>query len=204
MRNLGFFLSLCLLSAVSALAAETNRPAAAAPDEASQIAAAEEQPVEIAAPELDAAPEFEVGATPRPECSDPRMTQKIVEKIEAYQSEHPAAMLIDRRRDILLRRNLSRFGEVKVEGFTAKQDFNVANAIIMTKINRGLNDADLRLCRRSRTGQSRRCLRFGLSGRRGECCRHHQLPARRYGRRHLVLYLRLADFSKKQNIMLIL
>ena len=75
------------------------------------------------------------------------MTQKIVEKIEAYQSEHPAAMLIDRRRDILLRRNLSRFGEVKVEGFTAKQDFNVANAIIMTKINRGLNDADLRLCR---------------------------------------------------------
>ena len=132
MRNLGFFLSLCLLSAVSALAAETNRPAAAAPDEASQIAAA---------------PEFEVGATSRPKCSDPRLTQKIVEKIEAYQSEHPAAMLIDRRRDILLRRNLSRFGEVKVEGFTAKQDFNVANAIIMTKINRGLNDADLRLCR---------------------------------------------------------
>ena len=28
-------------------------------------------------------PEFEVGATPRPECSDPRLTQKIVEKIEA-------------------------------------------------------------------------------------------------------------------------
>lgn len=50
MRNLGFFLSLCLLSAVPALAAETNRPAAAAPDEASQIAAAEEQPVEIARP----------------------------------------------------------------------------------------------------------------------------------------------------------
>ena len=73
--------------------------------------------------------------------------EKLSKKIEAYQSEHPAAMLIDRRRDILLRRNLSRFGEVKVEGFTAKQDFNVANAIIMTKINRGLNDADLRLCR---------------------------------------------------------
>lgn len=147
MRNLGFFLSLCLLSAVPALAAETNRPAAAAPDEASQIAAAEEQPVEIAVPEFNVSPELEVGATPRPECSDPRLTQKIVEKIEAYQSEHPATMLIDRRCDILLRRNLSRFGEVKVEGFTAKQDFNVANAIIMTKINRGLNDADLRLCR---------------------------------------------------------
>ena len=140
MRNLGFFLSLCLLSAVPALAA--------APDEASQIAAAEEQPVEIAAPEFNVSPELEVGATPRPECSDPRLTQKIVEKIEAYQSEHPATMLIDRRRDILLRRNLSRFGEVKVEGFTSpKRDFNVANAIIMTKINRGLNDADLRLCR---------------------------------------------------------
>ena len=132
MRNLGFFLSLCLLSAVPALAAETNRPAAAAPDEASQIAAAEEQLVEIAVPEFNVSPELEVGATPRPECSDPRLTQKIVEKIEAYQSEHPATMLIDRRRDILLRRNLSRFGEVKVEGFTAKQDFNVA---------------DLRLCR---------------------------------------------------------
>ena len=109
MRNLGFFLSLCLLSAVPALAAETNRPAAAAPDEASQIAAAEEQPVEIAVPEFNVSPELEVGATPRPECSDPRLTQKIVEKIEAYQSEHPATMLIDRRRDILLRRNLCVF-----------------------------------------------------------------------------------------------
>lgn len=129
------------------MAAETNRPAVAAPDEASQIAVAKEQPVEIAVPEFNATSELDVGATPRPECSDPRLIRKIVEKIEAYQSEHPAAMLIDRRRDILLRRNLSRFGEVKVEGFTAKQDFNVANAIIMTKINRGLNDADLRLCR---------------------------------------------------------
>lgn len=132
MRNLGFFLSLCLLSAVPALAAETNRPAAAAPDEASQIAAAEEQPVEIAVPEFNVSPELEVGATPRPECSDPRLTQKIVEKIEAYQSEHPATMLIDRRRDILLRRNLSRFGEVKVEAYR-QTGFNVANALYAPK-----------------------------------------------------------------------
>lgn len=58
-----------------------NEPAGgAAPDEASQIAAAEEQPVEIAVPEFNVSPELEVGATPRPECSDPRLTQKIVEK----------------------------------------------------------------------------------------------------------------------------
>lgn len=43
-----------------ALAAETNR-AGAASDEASQIAAAEEQPVEIAAPEFNVLPELEVG-----------------------------------------------------------------------------------------------------------------------------------------------
>ena len=92
-------------------------------------------------------PPLDVEASPRPECSDSLLVQKIVEKIEAYQTEHPSTMLIDRRRDILLRRNLSRFDEVKVEGFTAKQDFNVANAVIMTKINRGLNDADLRLCK---------------------------------------------------------
>ena len=147
MRNLGFLLSLCLLLAKPAWADDANRPEAAASDKVSQIAATEEQPVVISAPELNDEPKLKVATTPRPECSDPRLAQKIIEKIAAYQAEHPAVMLIDRRQDILLRRNLSRFGEVEVAGFTAKQDFNVANAIIMTKINRGLEDADLRLCR---------------------------------------------------------
>ena len=154
MRNLGFFLSLCLLLAAPAAAAETEETASPASAETSQTAATadtelpadeDELPIEILPPEE--MPPLDVEASPRPECSDLLLVQKIVEKIEAYQTEHPSTMLIDRRRDILLRRNLSRFDEVKVEGFTAKQDFNVANAVIMTKINRGLNDADLRLCK---------------------------------------------------------
>lgn len=151
MRNLRFFLSLCLLMAVPAMAEETSSSKVSASDENSQIVAAviDEQQVEIVASETEVItiPEFVGGVSPRPECSDSLLVQKIVENIGAYQAENPATMLIDRRRDILLRRNLSRFEEVEIKGFSAKQNFNVANAIIMTKINRGLDDEDLRLCR---------------------------------------------------------
>ena len=138
MSNLKFFLSLSLTLMLSA----NVKAEVAEAQEETQVAVVEEGAVEMTGPE-----NMEVKASPRPECSDKRLAEKVVETLTAYQKEHPSTMQIDRRRDILLRRNLTSFEEVAVEGFTSKQNFNVANAIIMTKINKGLEDADLRLCK---------------------------------------------------------
>lgn len=137
MNNLSFFLSLSLF-----LVASTNVKADDAElktQEDAQVAVAEEL-----APETNV---LDVKAAPRPECSDKKLAEKVIETLVDYQKEHPSTMQIERRRDILLRRNLTSFEEVAVEGFSSKQNFNVANAIIMTKINKGLEDSDLRLCK---------------------------------------------------------
>lgn len=137
MSNLKFFLSLSLVLALSTnVKANEQEPKT---QEEAQVAVVEEL-----APETNV---LEVKAAPRPECSDKKLAEKVVETLTGYQKEHPSMMQIERRRDILLRRNLTSFEEVAVEGFTSKQDFKVANAIIMTKINKGLEDSDLRLCK---------------------------------------------------------
>lgn len=152
MRRLGFFLSFCLLLSFSTFAeevkpAESKNPAAAADDV--------EETIEIVIP---AAEEVEVffPSAPRPDCKDPALSEGIIHKIKAYQEEHPSSMLIEKRRDILLLKNLAAFKEVSVNGFTAKQDFNVANAIIMAKINKGLHESDLLLCKSQGKGRAQK------------------------------------------------
>lgn len=140
MSNLKFFLSLSLVLALSTnVKANEQEPQT---QEETSVAVVEE-----ILPEQNKPASLDIKASPRPECSDKRLSEKVIEALVAYQKEHPSTMQIDRRRDILLRRNLTNFEEVAVEGFTSKQDFNVANAIIMTKINKGLEDKDLRLCK---------------------------------------------------------
>lgn len=139
MSNLKFFLSLSLVLALTTnVKANEQEPQT---QEETSVAVVEE----VAAP--IEAESIRVKTAPRPECSDEKLAKKVVETLVSYQKEHPSTTQIDRRRDILLRRNLTSFEEVAVEGFTSKQDFNVANAIIMNKINKGLEDSDLRLCK---------------------------------------------------------
>lgn len=140
MSNLKFFLSLSLVLALSTnVKANEQEPKT---QEETSVAVVEEVAVAPIGTES-----IRVKTTPRPECSDEKLAKKVVETLISYQKEHPSTTQIDRRRDILLRRNLTSFEEVAVEGFTSKQDFNVANAIIMNKINKGLEDSDLRLCK---------------------------------------------------------
>lgn len=139
MSNLKFFLSLSLVLALAGNVRANEREPQT--QEETSVAVVEE----VAAP--IEAESIRVKTAPRPECSDEKLAKKVVETLVSYQKEHPSTTQIDRRRDILLRRNLASFEEVAVEGFTSKQDFNVANAIIMNKINKGLEDSDLRLCK---------------------------------------------------------
>ena len=139
MSNLKFFLSLSLVLALAGNVRANEREPQT--QEETSVAVVEELAAPIEAESI------RVKTAPRPECSDEKLAKKVVETLVSYQKEHPSTTQIDRRRDILLRRNLASFEEVAVEGFTSKQDFNVANAIIMNKINKGLEDKDLRLCK---------------------------------------------------------
>lgn len=100
---------------------------------------------------LSAFPENE---SAKPECADPKLVDAVMNKVREYQREHPSEMMINRRRDALLLKNLPDFTEVSPAGFTSKQDFNVANQLIMTKINKGIDEADIRLCRSRGRGRA--------------------------------------------------
>ncbi len=97
---------------------------------------------------------FPENESAKPECADPKLVDAVMNKVREYQREHPSEMMINRRRDALLLKNLPDFTEVSPAGFTSKQDFNVANQLIMTKINKGIDEADIRLCRSRGRGRA--------------------------------------------------
>lgn len=170
MRNLGFLFLLSLLISSPALAEEkVEAPSAAVavenvdetnntqeeetPNISAEQEAEEESPIVV--PTDEAVEEvFEEQKEVMPACDDSSLRQNILHKINAYQQENPSTMLIDRRKDALLQKNLNAFVEVPVQGFDSKQDFNVANRLIMTKINRGISEDRLRLCKSSGHGRA--------------------------------------------------
>ncbi len=89
-----------------------------------------------------------------PECDNEQMIEKVIAKVDAYNQEHPATSIMNKRNQALLLKNLRHFAEVDSVGFTSEQNYNVANQILMTKINRGLDDKDLRLCKNTGKGKA--------------------------------------------------
>lgn len=89
-----------------------------------------------------------------PSCNSEKLIVGILEKIRNYQQKNPSAMQIDKRKDALLLKNLTSFSDIPVENFTSKNDFNVANRIIMTKINKGIPEEEIRLCKSNGHGKA--------------------------------------------------
>ena len=82
-----------------------------------------------------------------PSCDDSALMAAVENKISAYYEEHPASNLVTRRRRILLRKNLHSFEEVDIAGFLPQESYAVADRMTARKINDGLTDQELRLCR---------------------------------------------------------
>lgn len=89
-----------------------------------------------------------------PGCDNEQMIEKVIAKVDAYNQEHPATSIMKKRNQALMLKNLRHFAEIDAADFTSKQNYNVANQILMTKINRRLDDKDLRLCKNTGKGKA--------------------------------------------------
>lgn len=65
----------------------------------------------------------------------------------AFQAAEGAGNLYDRRAQKLAVKNTAEFEELSVADFVPRDNYRVANRIISYKINRGLSNEDMRLCR---------------------------------------------------------
>jgi len=82
-----------------------------------------------------------------PLCDDENWHTRVKDVINEYNKQHPEFSLIAKRRRNLQIRLLGSYTEELVKGFTAKKNRLVADKLIMTKINMGLTDNQIRLCK---------------------------------------------------------
>lgn len=88
-----------------------------------------------------------------PECTDKALIEKTQEVLISYNDSHPIGSLYEKRKRALQMRLMKSFEEVSSEGFTSKQNRLVADKLLMTKINKGLEDSQIRLCRSQKTDE---------------------------------------------------
>ena len=166
MRNLlflAFFLSICGYG-INTVAQESElKEQVAQIQEKEEKAVAEDGLSEGEPPleelDLTQAPktEFYEENTPTlklPDCNDEVLIKSVAAKVAKFYAQHPADNILEKRRQALLLKNLRSFENVPTPGFTAKQNYNVANHLLMTKINQGLEDSEIRLCKNAGYGNA--------------------------------------------------
>lgn len=89
----------------------------------------------------------ETSAVALPDCDDSRLTNNVLRRIAQYYASHPNNTIIEKRRQILLQKNLSDFKNIDIDTFSAKENIKIADKLISYKINKGLNSSDIRLCK---------------------------------------------------------
>lgn len=89
----------------------------------------------------------ETAAVALPDCGDSRLTNNVLQRIAQYYASHPNNTIIEKRRQILLQKNLRNFKDIDIDTFSAKENIKIADKLISYKINKGLNSSDIRLCK---------------------------------------------------------
>ena len=82
-----------------------------------------------------------------PDCNDETLKEQVKIVISEYDARQKDTSLIAKRRQILQLRSLSEYSEENVSDFNSKKNRVVADTLIMTKINKGLVDNQVRLCK---------------------------------------------------------
>lgn len=88
-----------------------------------------------------------------PSCQNQVLRDKVLNRIKAYQKENPPSNIVEKRRQLLLLKNLNSFVQVDSRNFTSKDEVRTANKLITVKINNGLEDSDIVLCKSSGSGE---------------------------------------------------
>ena len=89
-----------------------------------------------------------------PTCDEPRLLEQVRNFLTEYNKKHPVDSVYAKRQRGLQMKTISVYEEYPVEGFTSKQNRRVADKLLMTKINSGLQDSEIRLCR-TKSGNTR-------------------------------------------------
>ena len=84
---------------------------------------------------------------PLPNCDDEKLHSLIQKKISEYFKKSPATSPLERRTQILMSRFMNNFENVDVASFSAETNRQVAHKLLNAKINNGLQDNEIRLCR---------------------------------------------------------
>ena len=82
-----------------------------------------------------------------PSCQNEIVLSQVNSLLENYNKEHTVNSLYEKRQRALQLKYTKEYKEEIVAGYTSKNDENVANKLLMTKINHGLDDEQIRLCK---------------------------------------------------------
>lgn len=74
-------------------------------------------------------------------------------KVAEYQGQHPVSGILENAVRLCCSKS-ENFSEVPVDNFTSRQNYNVANRLLMTKINNGLDNDQIRLCKNDGYGKA--------------------------------------------------
>lgn len=113
--------------------------------------AEETDEVDLLAPEAEETVSFQAEnervETNLPTCSDEALVKKVVQVLQEYYKTYPVTSLYEKRQRALQQRFMEKYEEVATAGFTAKKNRAVADKLLMTKINLGLDNSKIRLCK---------------------------------------------------------
>ena len=86
-------------------------------------------------------------AVSKPSCGDKKLTDKVLVRIAQYYKKNPQRSIMDLRHQNLLLKNLESFEKVDLTRFSPQENYAVSDKLIEYKINRGIKEEDMQLCR---------------------------------------------------------
>ena len=82
-----------------------------------------------------------------PECTDSVLMQKLKDRVSEYYANKTPDNILVARHQILVIKNMNKFKEVDITDFRPSDNYSVANLIMEKKMNSGLIESDMRLCK---------------------------------------------------------
>ncbi len=81
-----------------------------------------------------------------PTCDNDKLIDIVREHVKSHLDKETSGSIMDIRKRRLVLKNINSYTEVPVSTFDSKENFLVANEIVMNKINRDIKESDMRLC----------------------------------------------------------
>ena len=81
-----------------------------------------------------------------PKCDDALFIERVKTMLAEYNAEHPARSIYEKRKQLLQMRFAQSYEEKPASDFVSADNRVIADRLLMTKINNGLKDEDVRVC----------------------------------------------------------